>query len=350
MLYEKTNGIYIFGIVFRKHKDALVCKLEVYMDCVYELISTVVPNITSDEIVASVGIANYLRMFNYSGISFHIVDGRGIGDPIEVLNLLKIPYQCISYDKIFEQTKCDDLMFFCAKDLLNRIKTVNPKVKQLLFFYTGFLVKNINKDSISLQICMDDNEYTIAREDLEKLTRIKTYPLSYPCQLVKVQTQNYKIEEELRYNLINNSVNSFLDCTEDSPSEIHGRFMYDSLICVLREYIDNNVNYITNVNIELLKHKLFSASLNAGTVGLYRREFANAINMFYDLTRKKSIMANFIKSATIWRELGKRAMNQVSNNLLNNEYLAFAIPAINEIKKLEVYAMLEFQDVLNNRK
>lgn len=318
------------------------------MDCVHELISTIIEGVPAEKIIMSIGIANRLCKFCYSEMPFCIVDGRGFGDPLQLLSALGIPYECISEKDIFDYSECKNLMFFCAKDLLMGLNGITPCVKQLLFFYTGFFVKSIEQNKITFGICRDDNNYCITKAELEKLRKITTYPMNYSCQFVRIINSDYSIKKELQESLLAKSIDVFLDDKRTKSGTVSGRGMYDALTNVINEFSKAGDVHNANSKAEMFRHKMLTASLNVGTVGLYRREFSEAVRSLYDSGEAEPISDAFVRSAAIWRELGKRAMRQVNGNnaFLDKEYAEFAMNAIAEIKEIEINAMLKLQMVL----
>ena len=310
------------------------------MDCVHELISTVIPGVPADRIMATIGIANRLCEFRYSNIPFYIVDGRGYGDPLQLMDALGIPYEPISAEEVFDSSECKNLMFFCAKDLLMGVNSLNPHAKQLLFFYTGFFVKNIEQNKITLGICKDENEYCISRDELERLSRISTIPMSYSCRFVRITDPDYTINYDFQRNQLAKNINKFLEDMDMQSEIVSGSRMYDAFADVICDLAKAGESPNCNPKAEIFRQKMLTASLNVGTVGLYRREFSDAVRSISGSEETESISNAFLRSAAIWRELGKRAMKQMSTNaLFDNEYERFAVPAIVEIKKIETDAM-----------
>lgn len=320
------------------------------MDCVHELISKKLSGVSVEQMMASVGIANRLREFHYSGIPFYIVDGRGFGDPLQLMKAVEIPYECITAEEVFESSDTNNVMFFCAKDLLMRINKVNPSVKQLLFFYSGFYVKSVDHNLITLGICNDDNDYCISKAELEKLRKIITFPIDYSYRFVRITEPDYLIDNDVQIKLLTKSIDAFLSNTPKNSGIVSGRGMYDALTNVINEFAEAGIKQNINLKAEMFKHKMLTSSINAGTVGLYRREFADAILSIYDHGNIGFIRDAFVRSAAIWRELGKRAMKQVNGNnaFLDREYAQFATPAIAEIKEIETVAMQKLQIQLSS--
>ena len=321
------------------------------MDCVHELISTVLPGVSEETMMVTSGIANRLCEFRYSDIPFYIVDGRGYGDPLQLLDALGIPYKPMSIEEVFDSSDRENIMFFCAKDLLMNINTLNPHVKQLLFFYTGFFVKSIEQNRITLGICRDENEYGISRNELMSLSKVATFPMSYSCRFVRIMDRNYTIDRDFQYTQLMNCINKFLDDSAEVSGAVSGSRMYDALSNVIRDLAQASDSNNSNPKAEMFRQKMLTASLNVGTVGLYRREFSSAVKAVSESKETESVSDAFLRSSAIWRELGKRAMRQMSScGFLDNGYADFAVPAITEIKELETDAMHKLRTVISNCK
>lgn len=313
------------------------------MDCIYETLSIRMPNITIKEIFRCNGIANSFVSFKYAGEWFDIIDGRGMGNPIEIIQSLDIPFSVCSIDDFWECKSKENILIFASKDLFNQHKNINLSYKQLLFFYSCFYVDKQEKDEITLKVIRDDAEYVMSKNDLENIFNIATFPLEHPIYIIKIEDASYKLDEFYIKKSLLNKANIFLGNNveiDELRRKITGADMYDEFTKRIKNRCDKWDK------THMMKQNFLIASLNAGSVGLYRREFADSISELLEIDNKE-ISGKFRKSANAWREIGRAlAYFQSNNTPISDECKSYILPIIEEIKELEITAMSEVRNYL----
>ena len=306
------------------------------MDCIYETLSIQIPNLTIKEIFGCNGIANSIVSFKYAGEWFDIIDGRGMGNPIEIVQSLNIPFSIYSLDDFWECKSKENILIFASKDLFSQYKNINLSYKQLLFFYSCFYVDKQKDNEVTLKVVRDDTEYVMRKEDLEKIYSVSTFPLERPIYIIKIEDTSYMLDDvQIKKSLLD-KVNIFLGNsveTDELRIKITGSNMYDEFA----KRIKNRCDKWDKMSI--MRQNFLIASLNAGSVGLYRREFADSLSEVLGMDNNE-VCDNFRKSANAWREIGRElAYFQNSNVQISEECKNYILPIIEEIKNLEMESM-----------
>lgn len=313
------------------------------MDCIYDTLSQKLPLITAKDIFRCNGISNGLVSFKYANEWFNIVEGRGTGNPVELLEMLQIPFSISSIEELFECIDIENIIIFLPRDLLKHYMEINISYKQLLFFYSAFYVEKIDNQRVILKITYDDTRYVLHKDEIQRISTISTFPLEKSIYIVKLKDASYEIDKSYSKQNLLDRINIFLghDIVKDeSRIKISGVNMYDALV--------NIINYPMRCwnKTEKIRQNFFIASLNAGTVGLYRYEFANAIADIPSINQS-DICEKLKRSASAWREIGYRlAFFQESNIPIDDDCRKYIAPIIEDIKELELTSMRDLREYL----
>lgn len=316
------------------------------MDCVYETINSKMPEITVKDIFVCNGISNSILSFQYANTWFDVVDGRGIGNPIDVLKALKIPFSILDVNEFFENKFKKNCIIFASKDLLMQYKGIDPRYKQLLFFYSSFFVASDDGEKVVLSVYRDDTSYSINREELDFVSNLSTFPFERAVYIVQLEDMSYKLNPSyIRLSLLEN-INLFLSNAYEEERfkiKITGKKMYEHLISVFEQYVECKQK---NLKVDIMRQQILISSINVGSVGLYRQEFAEALVEVLGVNDEK-IVGNLLKSANAWRELGRKLAHfQKNKEYISEDFLNDAIPIVEKIKEMELSAMEELKQYL----
>lgn len=117
--------------------------------CDYLLLSTIVNELSYNDIVYYFGIRTNIRNIMYGGEEFYLPDPRGFIDLCDGMKQLGISYKCLTVNELFEQKDISSIMVLLPSVLLKR-SDFNPNATQLLLSYSAFEIAKKHKQKIKL--------------------------------------------------------------------------------------------------------------------------------------------------------------------------------------------------------
>jgi len=325
------------------------------MDCHYAIIDSKMKNITSSDLFAAGGISNRIVSIKYDSLWIHMLDGRGhdksnITQPIQVFDRLSIPYELIDIEELFSQKKYDNSVLLISKDLLKNWGGLKPGLRQISLQSMFYIHTKNNDNELIFRVYGDEEDYVVSKEALYILKNIPTIPHE-TFYIIRLLDTNYALTKDRIILLLKESIDIFLS---DSHGEynghkyLSGRKMYNEFLIILKSFSERPQPLSKRDVFEL--HFLVG-SLNAGSIGFYRYDFANSLEKVFNYSGiiTSNIVACLTRSSYAWREIGRILFKvRVNSPHMDNEMISHISSLIKDIESLETRSMEALDVLLKN--
>lgn len=247
-------------------------------DCENLVLSSVLDNISYDDILLFNGIGNVIYKTQYAKTNISLATGRSSADHIKLLNDLQIKYHEISLEEVCNDFISNNKIIAIVPKtfLLNDIK---PKENFVIFnpYYSMFEVTNVSNELITFKISghyenSDSTEELILKKhkkDLKSIENIKMTPFNYAFKFISIektwQPNNNFIIGHMKQNLKKCLTGE--ETTECGMTKVSGEKFYDEFCNILKNWSSYN----------LYQKKFFIMSIQAGSKYFYRNEFADVL-------------------------------------------------------------------------
>jgi hypothetical protein len=319
------------------------------------MIHTKVDGININMIILSNGLANNFRTISYDKELIRINDGRGFLDSLFFLDRLKIRYSLSSIHQLKkDEQDLGSYIVLMPKSVLERNSKPKIHVRHLFPFYSAFAIRHIDDNIIILEVAGEGIEekkvFEITWEDFNYYSTLYTLPLEQPVYLVKLARQTLRLKEEEILFLLNETVSRFLvdkNRVYENTQCSSGPQFYSFFLEQLQDYA-NDVGQVFTKK-DYLKQYIFAASMNSGSIGFYRQDFAAALKNSFIAKNVDLDMCvqNLAICGNGWREVGRSIRFYQNSRKCFDQALFRQISEIMaDISEKEISSMNDLEDKL----
>lgn len=310
--------------------------------CDWEVLSTIITNLSYSQISYMCGIRNCLRELEYSEETIYLPDSRG---DISLLNLLRrmgVSFHLLNLDEMIKSGNFENIILLAPLAIVENISQINEEYSQISLVYSAFRIEKIESNSIKLYINtrLLKARFSITIEEFEKMNRINSKPLGKTCYLVSIDNSDtYSISISQMNDILKESLKNFnsdIETMHEGMKCVHGKTFY----LKFKDIINSQEFWHSSKNA-YMKRFLFISAMNAGARCFYRKDFLDAITEYELIEKKSNLYLNFEKISTLWRKLNRilRKIQVKDTEELKKKYKYQIIELIDSIQELELYSV-----------
>ena len=305
------------------------------ISCDAYYISELVPGVSYDDAICTIGLCNGVFCLNYDGNNVYMVKSRYVSSQEELLEKLGITYEKLTIDDIFKPgVNLEKVLLFLPKILLENIDMLHKDTKQVAISLSAFKASVKDEDTLILKgMEPDETEYEmeVTKEQLEKLKSFEMKPSVDSVLIVRLLGSNLN-KEKISENIKESMDNCLADYDEYDTGDLlwnGGKFGYTKVLQILKNF----------KSLDETAQKIFLGTLVSGSNFLYRKEYWEALQKKDYLDPKE--VNNLRVAGGLWRKVIRSVVNFVCfHQEINCEELENVIERIASIES-EVFSYIK---------
>lgn len=305
------------------------------VSCDAYYISKMIPEISYEDAICSIGLNNGVFDLNYDGNDVYMMKSRYISTPQMLLDSLEIDYQKLEIEELFNPlSDLSKVLVFLPKILLDNLDIIHEDTKQLAISLSTFVPRLTQTGSLELTgMEPTEIEYTVevTREQLEKLATIEMKPAMDSVFIVRLNGSSIS-EDKIRENVRESMTACLVDYDGIDNGALvwyGGQYGYKKLTELIKNFS----------SFDETEKKILMGTMVAGSNFMHRKEYWEALQKrdYLDLQQ----LNNLRVSGGLWRKVVRTLINHVCyGQEINAEEMSNVLERIASIE-LEAFSYIK---------